>query len=482
MEQLKKSTILVGDDEREAREYFKTVLGRYGYSVRLAEDGHDVITNFRENGSELSAVLLDVGMPRGDGFEVLRHIRRTDQSIPIIMISGESSPPRVIEAMRSGATDFLGKPVGHETLALTIARALNVECQTGVVIDVAPLSKQDGNLFVGSSMLQVQQLISRIGDADVPVLIQGETGSGKEVVARQLHAQTRRSSKPLLKLNCAALPSELVESELFGYERGAFTGAFQRKAGMFEIANGGTILLDEIGDMDYRLQAKLLQVLQDKEFQRLGGKETVRVDVRVLAATHRDLDEAITEGRFREDLFYRLNVVTINVPPLRDRMSDIVSLAEFLLRRHASPGQSVRISPDMKDTLLQHDWPGNVRELENVMRRYALLRDPQMIIEDLQLKSRKKRRPTENTSIGYRAGAPMLPSAPVILEEVERAKQNSERQLILKTLESLRWNRKQTAQKLGIHYKALLYKMNKLSIDDGSEETATVASAESSIG
>ena len=239
-------------------------------------------------------------------------------------------------------------------------------------------------------MRAIHALVANIGWSETPILIQGETGSGKEVIARDLHDHSPRAGKVFLKLNCAALPTELVESELFGYERGAFTGAFQRKAGMFEAADGGTIFLDEIGDMDVRLQAKLLQVLQDREFQRIGGKETIKVDVRVMAATHRDLERAIAERTFREDLYYRLNVINIQLPPLRDRKEDIVAFAEYLLKKHAPPGKSVPLTMDLKREMMTYRWPGNVRELENLVRRLIVLRAPDMVARELHAKSLRR--------------------------------------------------------------------------------------------
>ena len=237
-------------------------------------------------------------------------------------------------------------------------------------------------------MKEIQALVAQIGWSEAPVLVQGETGTGKEVIARELHAHSPRGNKPFLKLNCAALPSELVESELFGYERGAFTGALQKKAGMFEIANGGTILLDEIGDMDVRLQAKLLQVLQDQEFQRLGGKETVKVDVRVMAATHRDLEQAIGEQTFREDLYYRLNVINVLLPPLRERAEDIVPMAQFLMKRHMVPGMPMpEFTAELKQAMTAYRWPGNVRELENFMRKFLILGDIPMLTRELEAKT-----------------------------------------------------------------------------------------------
>jgi len=314
-------------------------------------------------------------------------------------------------------------------------------------------------------MKELQVVVGQIGCSEVPVLIQGETGSGKEVLARELHAQSPRAARPFLKLNCAALPSELVESELFGYERGAFTGAFQRKAGKFEIAEGGTILLDEIGDMDVRLQAKLLQVLQDHEFQRIGGKETIRVDVRIMAATHRDLEKAIVEGTFREDLYYRLNVINLKVPPLRDRKEDIVPLAEFLIKKHTSGGLAAPAIPvGLKHALMTYHWPGNVRELENYVRKFIILGDPESLSSELHAKAIKPMRPIPIAD-SYSQPAERSQDSP-ILEQVTQARKQAETDAILAALNSTRWNRKQAAALLKIDYKALLYKMKKLGVED----------------
>jgi len=389
-----------------------------------------------------------------------------NSDIPVIIVSGASSTLNIVTAMKNGGTDFLCKPVAHEDLRKAITRALEAKGTEYVPPSraVPPVTRA----FLGRNprMKEVHMLIEQIGWFEPPVLIQGETGSGKEVVARELHAQSPRSHKPFLKLNCAALPSELVESELFGYERGAFTGAFQKKAGMFEMADEGTILLDEIGDMDVRLQAKLLQVLQDHEFQRIGGRETVKVDVRVIAATHRDLEKSIEDGTFREDLYYRLNVINIVLPPLRERTEDIIPLAEFLMKKHASPAAaSPAITPELRHTMLSYHWPGNVRELENFVRKFLILRDPDSLARELNGKIARKSVASATIPDMYSAPPQQLAEAP-ILEQVTKAKQQAEREAILATLNSTRWNRKQAAVLLKIDYKALLYKMKKLGIED----------------
>ena len=469
-------TILLGEDELEVRSYLEMALKCHGYAIESAQDGEEVLSCLERDHGRISLILLDIMMPRKDGLETLRDIRRQNRDLPVIMLSGASSPLKVVEAMKSGATDFIPKPVSHEDLCIAIEKALGNGALNGrtvhVVSDQPALKAQEDAAAV--RVKSIEPLVKQVGSSEVPVLIQGETGVGKEVIARQLCAQSPRANEVFLKLNCAALPSELVESELFGYERGAFTGAFQKKPGMFEMADGGTILLDEIGDMDFKLQAKLLQVLQDQEFQRLGGKETIRVDVRVIAATHCDLEQAIADGRFREDLYYRLNVVTIRVPPLRERQDEVVPLAEFLLRKHARPGTApLPITPALHQALITHHWPGNIRELENVMRKYLVVRDAETIIADLRERILRKASPAlaPQAAKVRAAGAAVSadydePISTPILKQVNRAKEQAETDAIMAALHSTRWNRKQAAQILNIDYKALLYKMKKLSIEN----------------
>lgn len=308
----------------------------------------------------------------------------------------------------------------------------------------------------------------QIAMSDEPVLLQGETGTGKEVFARKLHSQSRRVGKPFLTLNCVALPSELIESELFGYERGAFTGAFARKPGLFELADGGTILLDEIGDMPLGVQAKLLQVVQDGGFRRLGGRGTAHVNVRIISATHRDLEACARNGTFREDLFYRLNVLSVYLPPLRERTEDVLPLARFLLERHASQGDiSGLLTPELQRAMLAHSWPGNIRELENLMRRLAALRDPDRVSKYLIAEIGRTRMPPTSEHL-LRPVMPGPIAAP-------RSNRTDEVAAMLNALNYTRWNRRKAAALLNINYKALLYRMRKLGIDGGSGACASVS-------
>ncbi len=461
-------TVLVGDDEMEVRGYLEMALRCLGYTVEFAQDGPEVLACLQSSRAEISAVLIDHTMPNC-GAEILREIRRLTD-VPVIIVSATPSTPDIVTAMKNGATDFLGKPVNLDDLRRAFTRAL--ERKTGDVPAVRNAAPVTGT-FVGKSprMQEIHASIAQIGWSEAPVLIQGETGSGKEVIARELHAQSPRSSKPFVKLNCAALPSELVESELFGYERGAFTGAFQKKAGMFEVADGGTILLDEIGDMDVRLQAKLLQVLQDHEFHRIGGRTAIKVDVRVMAATHCDLEKGIADRNFREDLYYRLNVINVHVPPLRERPEDIVALAEFILNKNAQGANLVTISGKLREAMSLYRWPGNVRELENVMRRLLVLRDPDLIAHHLMAKTNRSAAP-----IPPAVAVHSVPRAPEtsasVLEQVTKAKNKAETEAILAALQATRWNRKQAALLLQVDYKALLYKMKKLGVEEQSDDFA----------
>ena len=452
-------TILIVEDEADARHYFETVVRCLGYPAEIAGDGEEALACLEAHPA-ISLVLLDLRMPRRDGLETLREMRSTGRVQPVIMLSGAATTTHVVQAVKAGATDFLVKPISHEHLRTAIRSALKEELPAAGEEAVCDSDASLAESWMGKDR---QAFWRRVAASDVPLLIEGETGSGKEVLARRIHADSARAAQPFLKLNCAALPAELVESELFGYERGAFTGAFTNKPGKFEMAQGGTILLDEIGDMDVRLQAKLLHVLQDRECERLGGKERIPLDVRVMAATHCDLTKAIHDGRFRADLYYRLNVVGIRVPALRERKADILGAAEYFLRKHRNGGASVSLlSPALRQAMLEYDWPGNVRELENMMRRLLVIQNPEELTRQLLT---PRPHPAELPGV-----IPIHPAGAgfPILEKVNEAKRKAETEAILRALDASHWNRKQAARILRIDYKALLYKMRKLEIEQSA--------------
>jgi two-component system, NtrC family, response regulator AtoC len=490
--------ILIVEDEADARSYFEMAVRCLGYPAEIAEDGEEALACLDANRA-ISLVLLDFLMPRRDGLETLREMRNAGRQQPVIMLSGAASTTNVVQAIKAGATDFLAKPISHEDLRTAIRSALHGDSGAPLSIEAprGPGAERDrgpagyeppatSEICLTESWMgkEMQAAWRRVAASDVPLLIEGETGAGKEVLARQIHAHSPRVHKPFLKLNCAALPGDLIESELFGYERGAFTGAFASKPGKFELAQGGTILLDEIGDMDVRLQAKLLHVLQDKECERLGGKERIPLDVRVMAATHCDLTKAIEDGRFRADLYYRLNVVSLRVPALRERKADICAAAEFFLRKHGPAESSVvLLPPALLQAMLEYEWPGNLRELENMMRRLLVIQDPEDLMRQL-LSAGAPRSGAGATQAGVAlpngvirfqpAGAASSMGFPV-LEQVTEANRKAETEAILRALDVSRWNRKQAAKILRVDYKALLYKMRKLEIEQLAPDLRSVA-------
>jgi len=499
--------ILIAEDEPDIRDDLRRALRRTDLVIDFAVDTEEVLSSLAKNTETPSLIILDLAMASKNGIKTLKEIRYRNLKLPVIMISGVPSAANRAEAMENGANGFLTTPVSHDELRTTVDALLSsAPCVPVPRRPVGVAGRAEPNLKAGNWIRGLEPLLNRLAGCDVPVLLQGETGVGKEVLARQIHHQSVRSGRIFLKLNCAALPPELVESELFGYEKGAFTGAFKSTPGKFELAHGGTILLDEIGDMDLRLQAKLLQVLQDHEFHRIGAKEATQVDVRVIAATHRDLADRISQGEFREDLYYRLNVLNIVIPPLRERLDEIIPLASSFLKKHANGDSQIpEIGASLRSALLCHHWPGNIRELENVMRRYLVVRNPEMIVDHLQgltsrlaLGDRLPRSNGSNDAVFPRSTATMLdgsdlfskPALPGTAErargnlpsevrypvnQIERAKselvnldqvrQAAETEVIMKALYSTQWNRKRAASLLGVDYKALLYKMKKLGID-----------------
>jgi len=505
-----KQHVMVVDDDLAMCGFLRTFLGTRGYSALTVTNADEAVRRF--HAERPAAVLLDVVMPGSmDGLAALTAFKKLDKDVPIIVVSGQGRTRTVVQAMKLGATDFVCKPFDDADLEVVIGNALKQRQLTQEVATLREQLKEQSRytMLFGNSdrMAEVQDLIERVSDTDVTVLVRGESGTGKELVARALHERSLRRDKPFVKVNCAALPTELLESELFGFEKGAFTGAIQHKPGKFEFANHGTMFLDEIGDMSPPLQAKLLQVLQDGEFSRLGGKHDVQVDVRVITATNRDLETAVAEGQFREDLYFRLNVVTITIPPLRDRREEIPLLTDHFLKKYSvqynKPFPS--ITADLSRLFMEYEWPGNVRQLENMIKRMVVLGGESTILHELQQPAIPfSFRPQHSTTSVPRPVAalpkPAPPPAPAVpatlpeyavagpvaisagasaaaataggnvsLKDIARtAAREAERELILRMLTRTRWNRKEAAEILGISYKALLYKIKESGLDKAS--------------
>jgi DNA-binding NtrC family response regulator len=449
--------ILLVDDSESIRSYVTAWLDEQGHRVDSAEDGRRALA-LLDGGLVPDLVLLDVMMPGMDGLETLRALRERAPRLPVVMISVVGNARTIVDAMRAGASDYVSKPFDEAGLGAVIARVLaraGQEAATGAARSAAPDA-----LWKGPALREVRAVIDQVAGTDVTVLIQGESGTGKEVVARALHAASPRQQGPFVKVNCAALPGELLESELFGYERGAFTGAFARKAGKFEAAEGGTLFLDEIAEMSPLAQAKLLHVLQDASFARLGGNRELRVDVRVIAATHRALDEMAARRAFREDLFFRLNVVSIRVPPLRERRDEVPALVEHFLARFSA--RYGRPPPPLSDKLWalleRHPFPGNVRELENLVKRIIVLGSEEPVLRGLVSNERTQARRARRFESLLREVEESAGDLP--LREVgRRAALEAEREAIEQALLLTHWNRKHAARVLGVSYKTLLLKI-----------------------
>lgn len=371
-----------------------------GWSVKTAVDGDEALKLIQRFRTAVVAAVIDLDSPNEEGLAILRQLRMVYPELPVVALTRSDNSAEAAEALGEGATECAFKPIVHEELVRILQRVTNSEAVGRCGSPEAGAGQAD-LLHLNTEMRAIQQSLRMLAPWNVPVIFFGETGVGKEVAARELHRLSSRAHQPFIKINCAAVPSELLESELFGYEKGAFTGALRSKPGKFELADGGTVLLDEIGDMHSNLQAKLLQVLQDGEFDRLGGRQCMRVDVRVLAATHRDLRRAVETGAFREDLFYRLNVATVVIPPLRERKDEIIPLAEqFVLKHGKSSGVALPEIPTfLRQVLMDYPWPGNVRELENVIRKFLVFRQPEALAAELWKGTAERRHASGNAAV-----------------------------------------------------------------------------------
>jgi DNA-binding NtrC family response regulator len=455
--------IMIVDDEERLRKLLAMLLSDMKCKLTLAEDGRDALEKYRQARPDL--VITDLKMPRMGGLELLNELQQSDPDLPVIVITAFGSVESAVEAMKAGAVDYITKPFEEEVIKLAVRKALRLRrlLSENVVLRGEARGRYDFQNIVAESaaMKEILQLAAEVAPTSSTVLLTGESGTGKEIVTRAIHNASARSGGRFVALNCAAIPENLLESELFGHERGAFTGAVERKKGKFELADGGTIFLDEIGEMSPALQAKILRVLEEREFERVGGEGALPTDVRVIAATSRDLPERIRQGAFREDLFFRISVFPLHLPPLRERREDIMPLARLFLERFTKEmGRRVSRIPQKTERLLAaYSWPGNVRELQNYIERAVILLKGEELIPALF--------PPAMTGVGQageNAGAVDidLPSGGLSLEELERS-------LIVQALERSGNNKTEAAKLLGLSRATLRYRLEKHGIKSGKQ-------------
>jgi len=493
---LKKPFVAIVDDDPAFTNYLRTFLSLRGYDSRSYSRGDELLASFKQ-GEPPDIVLLDVMMPGMNGLETLRALKAAKPELQAIMLSGREQASTIVEAVRLGAADYVVKPDDPEGLgeiALDSAIKSAIE-KTRLVSEITELRRQLSDdqdrafLFWGDSpdMKAIATVIEQVSDSDVTVLIRGESGVGKELVARAIHQRSSRRERPFVKVNCAALPAELLESELFGHEKGAFTGAATTRIGKFEQAHTGTIFLDEIGEMKAPLQAKMLHVLQDAQFTKLGSNRPIDVDVRVVAATNRDLETMMLRGEFREDLYYRLKVIEVTVPPLRERRNEIVHLTEFFIDRYARRyNRPVRqLSDELAQLFQTYEWPGNIRELENMIKRIVILQDESLVVREMSRAPRTSvafAGAVAGDARGAAADEPedvddtpedepqpdvpvaMAPAGSRLADVAKAAALKAERTIIEDTLNQVQWNRRRAAEQLGVSYKTLLNKIKESGI------------------
>ncbi|MDX6693422.1 MAG: hypothetical protein QOF02_1025 [Blastocatellia bacterium] len=435
-----RKSILVVDDEKSQREILEMILTAEGYDVTTASSGEAALKFTKEKRFDLA--LTDLKMTGMDGIELLQHLLAQDSSIIVILLTAHGSIDSAKEALRRGAFDYLQKPYDRDALLKAIHRALS------------KLDAIDAEIISASAEMEaVKKMILKVARSSSTVLIRGESGTGKELIARAIHNQSPRVTEMFQAVNCAAINENLLESELFGHERGSFTGAHAEKKGLFEVADRGTLFLDEIAELDIGMQAKLLRALQEREIRRVGGTRAIKIDVRVVAATNRDLRAMVADGRFRDDLYYRINVLSVDVPPLRERRDDIPVLINYFLRKHTrNTSRLVRgLTPETKKLMMDYSWPGNVRQLESAIERAILLCEGDLItIEDLPLEVRQESRPAAE-------GAFKLPPEGISFEEVER-------DLIMQAMEQSDYNITKAAKMLGLTFRTLQYRLEKFGI------------------
>ena len=436
--------VLIVEDDMNLREALSDTLEFAGYSVAAAEHGQAALARMNEQAFRM--VISDVQMQPMDGMELLQHIRQQDQQTPVVVMTAYGTIEKAVDAMRLGASDYLVKPFEADALLDVTRRLLPEQISEG--------PEQDNLVAVQANMQSLKALATRVAQSDATVLLCGESGVGKEVFARYIHDRSPRASAPFVAINCAAIPENMLESVLFGYEKGAFTGAYQAHAGKFEQAQGGTLLLDEISEMDSGLQAKLLRVLQEKEVERLGGRKTIALDVRVLATTNRNLREEVAAGRFREDLFYRISVFPMQIPALRERIADIIPIAQRLLDKYSSHDEMIELTPEAQQKLVSHQWAGNVRELDNVIQRAMILKSGNRVsVEHIHFETAEFFDVSGDSQI-----VTEQEQDSVLVSDLK----DREQQLILEALRAGNGSRKYAAERLGISPRTLRYKLARM--------------------
>lgn len=451
--------ILIAEDDSQTRHMLVDYLEQEGYEVVGVKDGEDALSVIHEQ--DVDVILTDLKMPKLDGMSLLSKVKREKPGIVVLMMTGYACVDTAVEAMKLGAEDYITKPVNLEELRIQLCKAIEKQAikSENIISKQQLKDKYRFENIIGRSepMENIFQLIEKVADSDSNIIIYGESGTGKELVARAIHYNSYRSSKPLVPVNCGAIPEELLESELFGHEKGAFTGAHRTRIGRFEFANGGTIFLDEIGDMSPGLQVKVLRFLEEHKFERVGGVKSIKVDIRVIAATHSDLEKAVVDGRFREDLYYRLNVIPIVIPPLRERRSDIPILVSYFIDQfNREKGKSISgISDIALEFFLKHSWPGNVRELQNMVERLVVLKEAGIIVvEDLP----------EKLLFGYEDNQLSSVEIPKDETSFNTMVTNFEKQLIIKALRKTSGVKNRAAKLLNMNRTTLVEKMKKLQI------------------
>ena len=436
-------TVLVVDDEPEILKSVRENLMDEGYEVLVAVDGPEALRKVDEDPPDL--VLLDIKMPGLDGIEVLEQIKSGHPEVPVVMMSAHGTIETAIKATKLGAYDFIEKPLSLERLTVAVQKAIDYQLLEEETIFLRRKEEARYQLTGQSDLIgELKRQIEIVAPTSAWILIRGENGTGKEIVAHTVHRLSKRKNKPFVEVNCAAIPEELIESELFGHEKGAFTGAAAQRKGKFDLANGGTLFLDEIGDMSLKTQAKILRILQEQKFERVGGGKTITVDVRVLAATNKDLEQEISRGNFREDLYYRINVVPLEVPPLRERKNDLPELTEEFLKEYAYKTNTEKksLAPPVMEIFRDYDWPGNIRELKNLIERLVIMA-PGTVIQPHDLPSQFQKRSRGEDAL-------IQPPDFSTEQDLKEAKSRFEKEFIIRKLQEYQGNITQTAEALGL--------------------------------